>query len=62
MNIATILAIAIVILILGVIMLRRSKRNKAIGSLETTGMILIYIGAFGIVWFAINFIMFLLIP
>ena len=60
MNMATILAIATVILILGVILLRRSKRDKAIGSLKTTGIILISIGAFGIIWFVIVFIMFLL--
>ena len=59
MNIATVLAIATVILILGVILLRRYKRDKATGSLKTTGIILISIGALGIIWFVIVFIMFL---
>lgn len=62
MNIATILAIAIVILLLGVILLIRSKRDKTIGSLKPTGMIFISIGALGIIWFVIKFIQFLLIP
>ena len=62
MNIATILAIGIVVSILGFILLRRSKKDETIGNMKSTGMILIAIGAFVIIWFVVEFIMFLLNP
>ena len=58
MNVASILVISIVMLVLGLVLLRRFRRDRSTTALATSGILLTSLGAIGIIWFAVELIMF----
>ncbi len=62
MNVASILAISIVMLVLGLVLLRRFRQNRSITALATSGILLTILGAIGIIWFAVELVAFFRSP
>ena len=62
MNVASILVISIVMLVLGLVLLRRFRRDRSVTALATSGILLTILGALGIIWIAYDLVTFVLNP
>lgn len=62
MNLASILAVALILFALGVVLWRRSKRADAPRQMKMVGAALVTVGALGVAGVVVDLVMFALFP
>ncbi len=62
LNNASILAVSLVLFILGILLWVQSRKDKTIPNRDVAGILLVVIGAFGIIYEVAAIVMFILYP